>query len=522
MKKKYYYIILLIIVFIFMSYNVIYTYDSLHYLDYVDILFNRLPFSSWDIVRGPSFPLTLYLFSIIFGENQNAHLLLQLFNFLLLIFLIIEVLNISIKEYKYKKCIVFILSFLICFNPLIFGYYHVLLTEYISIFLTVLSIYFSYKWIYVKENKKKIIYLLFFTFLLSYLWMLKQPYSLCLLVPVLAASILSLLKDKSVINFIYRLGTIVISLSVMFISIVIWNRVLVWKNADMNTGRDSSSALSSAMLNLQSYVVVDSDSNDIDLYDLSEEEINDINSNKYAILLTIKNSKIIDKDILKKYKGKISAFNTILISIENMFQHPKIILGDYVKSYCALSSLCVIESQNGSRYYITNELEYNDLFENRIIGYRIYDNTLENVFWVPNDDFAYNRVKYSSYKNAGFTRNVFLKMTKPTSIMYKVLIIFCPLLFLISLFLYILVYKKYKDLLSKVELLIINICFAFLYLIANVYVGAFIDRYSIETFIPLIISLILIITIIIDIKEIKCKKSKSNKSEKVNKKFLKK
>ena len=83
MKKildKYKFIlVLLVLVIIFFSSSLVLTFDSTHYLTYVNILEGNAPFSSWDIVRGPVFPIILYIIGYKFFFNSQLTSAIDLF-----------------------------------------------------------------------------------------------------------------------------------------------------------------------------------------------------------------------------------------------------------------------------------------------------------------------------------------------------------------------------------------------------------------------------------------------------------
>lgn len=486
---------ILLVVIVFFSYSVTYTYDSFHYLNYVDILFRRVPFYTWDIVRGPSFPLTLFIFNIFLGENQNAHLILQFLCFSMLILIVNKLLENIFNNSKSEKIVKKLFIIFIVFNPIIFGYFHVMLTEFIAITLTMVSIYLSHKWISLKNKKMKLLYTGFFSILLVYLWFLKQPFAVSVIAPLFTASIISIFRDKSIKNIIYRVGTIICSIIFMLIAVISWNAFLISHSVDMNTGRDSGSMMANTILSLSSYKILDSGNQDLKLYMLNEKEEKNIIDNKYAILLTINDNKIIDKDIISKKNGKMKTIDVILTSVENIFQHPTIILKDYASNYCAISSLCVIETVNGVDYTVGEQKELFQLYENDAIGYRIFKNEIpDNTFWVP-EKFQVNSTKYHVYKNVGIINKIFVLFIPITNIVYKYLTLGSIMIFII-LAIILIVLKKYyndKDIYLYADIPIICINFSILYLLASAYVGAIIDRYSVEAFVPLLIVSIYIV-----------------------------
>ena len=89
-KKHRSVIILLSLTIIFFSFSVILTYDSGHYLGYVSIFEGKSEASSWDIVRGPVFPLIIHLSNILFGKTSTG-ILVCIFLFYLSFILICHI-----------------------------------------------------------------------------------------------------------------------------------------------------------------------------------------------------------------------------------------------------------------------------------------------------------------------------------------------------------------------------------------------------------------------------------------------
>ena len=83
------------------------------------------------------------------------------------------------------------------FNPIIFGFYHSLLTEFVAITLSVISCYYAVIWYDVeplKDKKKFVLISLWFVFLTVFSWFLKQPYISCGFFPLLVSYVISLFK----------------------------------------------------------------------------------------------------------------------------------------------------------------------------------------------------------------------------------------------------------------------------------------------------------------------------------------
>ena len=62
-------ILLALISYIWFSFTVMIMPDSTVYYGYLKIFYGEESFSNWNIVRGPSFPIILYIITLLFGRN---------------------------------------------------------------------------------------------------------------------------------------------------------------------------------------------------------------------------------------------------------------------------------------------------------------------------------------------------------------------------------------------------------------------------------------------------------------------
>lgn len=156
------FILVLVLGIIYFQFPIVITPDSSQYLLYTQILDGDSPLSEWSITRGPTFPILLYLFKHLFGENQIG-LLIGFFAFYLILILgAALILNSLLKKYsKNRSNFIYWLLFiiLIVLNPIIIGYSHSLLTETIAPGIILLTTYFAYLWkdILWKDSRKKYI-----------------------------------------------------------------------------------------------------------------------------------------------------------------------------------------------------------------------------------------------------------------------------------------------------------------------------------------------------------------------------
>lgn len=430
-------------IIIFFSIRLVITYDSAHYLNYVSIFEGELPASSWDIVRGPVFPSIIFLFDTLFGKT-GAGILVGTFTFYLIFSITCYKLCKELcRSYKHRHIIQKLLLIVLILNPLIMGYFHVLLTEFIAITLTILNILIAYKWVFCNTHNKKhlLFYALYFIFSIVFCYHLKQPYIIISFIPLLIASIISIIKKHTLRNVFYRTGTVVMSLIALFISINVWNAILKNKGVDMNSGRDSSSMLSQQLL--QAYQIT---------YDQDGDGVTD----------------------------PISTLDAIGIVFNDFISNPSRITGIYISNYCGLTSICSISSNDGVNYTATLNFAGLDTYENSVIGYRPYSSS-SNLFNMPNS--LYNKASmYGESSDRSLFAAAFNVLKTPTNILFKLSTALCfPAL--IVLIVIRIKNKKYSNsTLFCLSLLLLTT--ASTHLIFSAGVGLIIDRYAIEIFVP--------------------------------------
>lgn len=445
-----------LIIILFFSFCAILTFDSGHYLSYVSIFEGNSPASSWDVVRGPIFPLIIRFFNIFFGKT-NTGLLIGLFIFYIIFaFTCYKTCKEITKHYKHGKLIQNIIIAVLILNPLIFGYFHVLLTEFVAITLTMLNLLIAYRWIFVDTKNKKslILYAIYFVASIIFCYHLKQPYIIISFVPPSIAAIISIVRNHRKKNILYRISTLIISGLFLLISIFSWNGILKAIGADENSGRDSASMLGQQLL--LAYQIS---------YDNDGDGKND----------------------------RISTGDAIKLILEEFGRNPLHIAKIYLQNYCGLTSMCEITTPNGYDFYSTSNLVGLSTYENTFIGYATY--RAENNISPMNEEMTARASAYESAPNKSFFAKIMDKLKIPTNILFKVAAV-TPLLTLIILLVF-----KHKDKakaynkLFYLNLLLILTSCAHLFVGAGI--GLIIDRYAIEIVAPSLLGLLGTITYII-------------------------
>ncbi len=503
--------LLLLIVFaiIFFSLSEIITWDSAHYFSYIDIFEGQSPISSWDIVRGPVFPAIIYLSNFFFGKTVQGILITQFICYLINFFIIDYFLNVlfrGTKHYKFKKIIY---ECILLLNPIILGYYHVLLTEFVSITLTMISIFFGYLLTKSVSRKERILYGLHFVITITLSYFLKQPYLCCTLLPLLLSILISLSSQINLKKILDYSIIVLSSILLMFISIKIWNNYLKDNNVNMNTGRDSSSILATQLLNGVVYYSKE-ESYDFSNYEndnlFSDDEKSKIKSasevgDDIIVISIYKKHQIIDKDIIIKSKNEnLSSSSVILEIAKTFFKYPDIIIANYSKNYCALASLCKITSPDGVNYSVAEGFDFIKTYENEMIAGKVYKEGFNEFYMLPE---MQERVKYYSQYTVETPLIKLENSIKPlTNVLYKLSLIILPIIIIVLVITSIIVnVKSYKYNKNTLIISALMLCTAFLGIFANALSGSVIDRYSVEFFIPALIGEISFISYLKSIKK---------------------
>ena len=321
---------------------------------------------------------------------------------------------------------------------MIFGYFHVLLTEYLAITLTMLNIFLAYKWDSVVKGRQKIFYAIYFVFSVVLAYQLKQPYFILALSPVFISAIISVIKNHKWKNITYRFGTVILSLVFMFASAFAWNKIMEKGNVDLNSGRDSGSLFSTSLTE--------------------------------AVRL--------EKD----------GSNTIAGSLGKLFSafasNPFGIIGEYLKNYCATTSICIIESPDGVRYFISGQIDLLRSFENSVIGYRTFTEN-DNIFEL-SEGLKPLAESYDTGDDKGIIAKFFRAGGYVSDILFKFSTFLSPVFLIL-----VLVFTKnfYKKNPNIYNISVICLGTAVIQLLANSFVGLIIDRYSVEIFVPALIGI---------------------------------
>ena len=232
-----------------LSYPIIISFDSGHYL-WLTSLIKERQWSLWDPIRNIGFPLIIHVSRVMFGDNANAVHYSFAFMHCILLIMGVNIVNYAVNSKRktaISKFIIFIIvAVFIALDPTIFGYYNTLLTEFVSVTLAVLAIWLCI--LILREdtrssNFKTILYICCLAILVVLSWHVKQPYVGAVLFPfILLAAVLFVDKSTRKKSAIVSIGVIV-SLIAVFMTTQLWNQFLLENGNPMPAERQLTNVI---------------------------------------------------------------------------------------------------------------------------------------------------------------------------------------------------------------------------------------------------------------------------------------
>lgn len=240
---------MLAIIWLDFSYPVTLTFDSGHYLMLANLI-EKAKWQNWDPIRGVVFPF----FLLLLNELVKIKYFLSLFplvicHVLSLYFVGMIVKQLVVANKKDWGWIFLIWGSVFVFvalDPIIVGYYHTLLTEFIA---ATLSLFFCWSICYILDEPRKRFtksWVLVFIVLSLLAWHLKQPYIGAIYFPYIAFMIT--LSRRKMWNLVLRSSLVgALSLSLVLVSNFVWYEFLRNNGAQIDTSRNISEVISSSV-----------------------------------------------------------------------------------------------------------------------------------------------------------------------------------------------------------------------------------------------------------------------------------
>ena len=476
-------IIACLITIMFFTYSVTITHDSAHYLWLTSLLTKSEGiFQYWDIARGPVFPLFIKICNKLFGKNINGLLIGMYVFYVMMLIGCYYIYKDTLKNEKYfgkKMKIFYTIGFviLILINPMIFGYYHTLLTEFIGITVAIISCSISWKLIQfdAKENKKKYILETVFLAILSMLmWLLKQPYVGTVIFPLITASIISFIRNPKFYNFVQRAISILICCIAIFVGVQIWNFVIKIGNVEIDNTRTSSGFLASGIMNGIPKENIEEDSNEKD--NLTEETNEEKN---------------------------ITVGQAIKCLCDSIKKDPKAVFEVYISNYLATISIYPIDFDE-MKIIVQKQFDWTNTEEIRKIGYKIYEYGEENVFYLLETVSRYAEEYKSINKPITIVNKIITSLIIPDTIIMKISYLILPLLTIVSIISVFRTNGKYdKKYCEIIDIITILFSFSLMHILLHSMLGSTIDRYTIPALVTTFMGIFLSIYAVIYRKKYK-------------------
>lgn len=497
-----FFFLLLIVTIVYFCVPILVTPDSVEYYEYLKIFDGTEPFSSWNVVRGPSLPIILYFGSLIFGNNALGFLATTYLFFLLTVFSLYYLLNQIFNLYKvstWKKLVIkFFLVVFVLLNPILFGYSHALLTEFVGIPFAVISVILSWNWLRVdffKTRRQYVLYTFIFAFLFVFLWFLKQPYFSLIFFPMLISSILSVFNNPNVKNVLQRAISFVFCIAVLLISMQLWKSALINSKIDYENGSNNSHFLSYGIIGGISNLRFDnefdvakpenlSDDNFIsqEEKELIEKKLKNETSGGFNIVNVYSPSGVFLDRIVFAYEGeKFTAKDSISLFLNILTKYPKSLLESYYSNYLATINVYISSRSLSGIYYPIKTFTMTS-HENYSIGLN-YLGDVDNFKWIGEDNFqkvkplySFSMIDIEPSKYIDLYTSIYLAFFKILFLVLPTLTIFIVLQYLV---------KKYlqgKKHLHLENLGIIILSSALLHVLFHVFMGGIIDRYVFVVF----------------------------------------
>lgn len=497
LKKICLIVLLCIIAYIYFSFPMMIMPDSTEYYGYLKIFYGEEKFANWNIVRGPTLPIIIYIITLLFTRTQIGLLIGSFIFYLLLLFFSIKIL----KKIIYKNNVFKVISYtlfgiLIIFNPILIGYMHGLLTEFIAIPCSIIFAFLSYMWLKNDKKLQKIILSISVVLSCILMWFLKQPYVFLALGPIIVASLISIFENRKFKNILYRVGVTISCIIMIIVSNVAWNAILSNNKVDMDTGRDTTSFVKTAIVNGNTSFSIDFyEEHYTEEYILNSNLISQENKEEIIKILNkksdFKSFKLInvfkdfksreednieEKIVLFSTNEEYSTVDSLKMYFKLLCKHPIKTLKSYTYNYLAIANVVTsMRHKDANEYYPS--LTDGFYFENKTIGQSIYTNET-NMLWLNENHYLYDNVKDLKVENESpiVIRNIANKSFDFYNTVYRIFILGLPIVFIALL-----IKKKHslnKEYRAILNLAIILIGISLIHILFHTFTGAIIDRYG--------------------------------------------
>lgn len=515
LKKFFPLIIFILLTIFYFEYAVTVLWDSAHYMNYVNIFEGNLAWNQWDVVRGPIFPIIIYLGNFVFGKSSQGLIMNTYLFYIIMIIFCYKILKEFFKGNKNNKfnkdvIIGLLIFFMIIINPIIYGFYHSLLTEFVAITLSVISCYYAYLLLnvdYFSDRKKYISLVILFVVLTIFSWFLKQPYVSCGLFAFIISIFISIFEKRNLKNTIVGFASIIVCLMCLVVTIVGWNKFLSFVGNNPDTDRNPTNSLGTQMINAIDFLEIKTDneiykSEYIKGSKLSKKEKSELlisNDKSYVIINIYDEDKLVAADYImtKDEYGNISSIDSCIYIMKFFVKKPFKLFESYLTNYLSIIDIYSTSSNNGVGYDSDKKIDLTFSNEISTIAYRPYIYGGSNIFYMTDEMFD----RVSCYEQTNFVfkgLNVIMRILGLVFLgIFKLVFLMLPILFLVSVIVRFFS-KTFYEHRKKINLIIILLGFSLLHVLLHTVTGALIDRYAIPGFVTTLLGIYMFIQLMIN------------------------
>lgn len=398
------FLLLVVVTLIHFSIPLVATWDTAHYHNYLDILYGKRSWETWDVIRGPVFPIFIAVVHFLFGYN-NIGMLLGTYIVTVLVLLVATYFIRDLSRNVSVNVGYALLFFFLFLNPIFLGFYHTILTEFMASFLAIFSVFISYCWfyknIYDRTKFSFIVFSIILVVIVTVSFHIKQPYVAVTMMPLLGASLLSILFEKKAINIIQRLMVVVISLILLIGSVQVWHHFLPKTGIAANKERMSYYMVSDRLYRGLQSQLANSAQFDKNERATKERIARDVVAGEKSLhelsLLELENDKTINfidrnRALRLKRTGKEASYSFLFIADSEGKIIDKILVGGkpgIARSAFELIRVCIAHPVLSLKQYGINFLQITRLIENpwletETIAFKAFEakDFGNNVFWV--------------------------------------------------------------------------------------------------------------------------------------------
>ena len=507
--------IFIVLTYIFFQFRLFVTYDSGKYFEYLWFLDGKFPISQWDPVRGPIYPIVLFIFTKIFGNNHFGVLLGNYLIYIGMIAIAYVILRKVFKEIYNNEVpiylwVLFVVLFV--FNPIMIGYQHLMLTESIIpivFFVSSLLCIKYYTMTFNKSKKKFIIYSILLCILSSIAYFIKQPFAPVVWMSIFITAVLSGIYLKSWKEFGIKFLIFICSIIFTFAALICWNGII--KLNDGNDPHNSASSMTARGLIAMPFnfkrELPNSYCNEkfLDSHNLENEDYDKMKSimqnddwcEKIEVYNVYKSGSSYQKtEIIYKEKEDIGLSESIGFLLKLWFKYPTYSIHSYYENLLTITDLENVASKYDDFTPVAGLNAYVER-ENNDLALVIFNKGYNNVFWDPeSDEPVYPEVfkinprddmkDYVTKTSDNERVSVIMKLLSPVAVtLFKFLMTF-SVIFMIYSFVKFILHKNISYFVVTLfsGMAVTNLLF-------NVLFGANIDRYVYPTYIFMLLAFII-------------------------------